>query len=114
MVLNLNHPNVNIYNHLLCNSKEKSIQETNPQHKQDLPTKIHKAFSSHSSSTSSYGNTIQRYLNSYLTILTFNLFFCIIDFTILGNCKIEISVQNLIQLLIQIYIIPFMCFILLA
>jgi hypothetical protein len=101
MVLDLNCPNINIYNHLLCNNKEKRTQETNPQHKQDLPTKIHKAFSSHSSSTSSYGNTIQRYLNSYLTILTFNLFLCIIDFTILRNCKIEISVQNLILRLIQ-------------
>jgi len=102
MVLDLNHTDINMYNHLLCNKKEKKIiQETNPQ-KQALQTKIHKAYASHSHSTSRYGNTIYKYLNSYLTILTFNLFLCIIDFTeqhVSLRCDIPVVLVKLIKLI---------------
>jgi hypothetical protein len=36
MVSDLNHPDINIYNHLLRKNKKKRIQENNPQHKNKI------------------------------------------------------------------------------
>jgi hypothetical protein len=99
--LDLNHPDINIYNHLLYKKGGGGIQETNPQ-KQALQTEIHKAYASHSHSTSRYENTIYKYLNSYLTILTFNLFLCIIDFTeqhVSLSCDIPVVLVKFIKLI---------------
>lgn len=53
--------------------EEKRIRTTNPQHKQDLKTKIHKSYAPHSSTMSRRDNKIRELL-SHLTILNFEAF----------------------------------------
>jgi hypothetical protein len=63
------YPDRGIYNYISVTRKKKRIWTTNPQHKEDLQTEIHKTCASHTHLLRQ-DMTVQELFNSLLTILT--------------------------------------------